>query len=392
MKKALIIIGIIVAIVAIPLIRSQTGGELPEVETEQLATRAIRTSILASGKLSHDDEVLLSTEVIGRVVGLFVEEADEVTEGQLLLQIDDEQTSAMVEQSMASTRIQEIAIEGQRLRLENLEKQWERKQRLFSDGLLDTDSFELATNELDLARNDLLSRQESLRQARASLEEAENRLSKTRVYSPLTGVVTSLDIKVGEMAISSTTNVPGSSLMTIANPESMLTEVNVDEADIANIAVGQEAEVVAIAYPDLPMTAVVESIAVSAKQATGNQSLSFAVKLRFTDTKGITLRPGMSCRAEIFTITNEATLATPIQAIQVEEDLELDTISYTVFVYDDGIAREREIQVGVADDEYQEIIEGLSEGDSIIINPDRVLRNLEDGDEVTLIEEVEDEE
>ena len=392
MKKVLIIIGIIVVIVAIPLIRNRTGGELPAVEIEQLATRAIRTSILASGKLSHDDEVLLSTEVIGRVVGLFVEEADEVTEGQLLLQIDDEQTSAMVEQSMASTRIGEIAIEGQRLRLENLEKQWERKQRLYSDGLLDADSFELATNELDLARNDLLSRQESLRQARASLEEAENRLSKTRVYSPLTGVVTSLDIKVGEMAISSTTNVPGSSLMTIANPESMLTEVNVDEADIANIAVGQEAEVVAIAYPDLPMNAVVESIAVSAKQATGNQSLSFAVKLRFTDTKGITLRPGMSCRAEIFTITNEATLATPIQAIQVEEDLELDTISYTVFVYDDGIAREREIQVGVADDEYQEIIEGLNEGDSIIINPDRVLRNLEDGDEVTLIEEVEDEE
>jgi HlyD family secretion protein len=387
MKKALIIFGIIAAIVAIPLIRSQTGGDVPAVEVESLATRAIRSSILASGKLSHDDEVLLSTEVIGRVVGLFVEEADEVTKGQLLLQIDDEQTSAMVEQSMASTRIQEIAIEGQRLRLENLEKQWDRKQRLFSDGLLDTDSFELATNELDLARNDLLSRQEQLRQARASMEEAENRLSKTRVYSPITGVVTSLDIKVGEMAISSTTNVPGSSLMTIANPESMLTEVNVDEADIANIAVGQEAEVVAIAYPDLPMNAVVESIAVSAKQATGNQSLSFAVKLRFTDTKGITLRPGMSCRAEIFTITNEATLATPIQAIQVEEDLELDTITYKVFVYDDGIAREREVQVGVADDEYQEITEGLNEGDSIIINPDRILRNLEEGDEVALLEE-----
>jgi len=330
--------------------------------------------------------VLFSTEVICRVVGLFVEEADEVSEGQLLVQIDDEQTSAMVEQSMAATRIQEIAIEGQRLRLENMEKQWQRKQRLYSDGLLDADSFELATNDLDLARNDLLSRQESLRQAKASLEEAENRLSKTRVYSPITGVVTSLDIKVGEMAISSTTNVPGSSLMTIANPESMLTEVNVDEADIANLAVGQEAEVVAIAYPDLPMKAVVESIAVSAKQATGNQSLSFAVKLRFTDTKGVTLRPGMSCRAEIFTNTNEPTLAVPIQAIDVEENLDLDEITYKVFVYDNGIARERLIQVGVADDEYQEVKEGLEEGLSIIINPDRVLRTLEDGDEVSLLE------
>lgn len=135
MKKFLILAAIIAGVVSIAVFRNGSlGKEAPEAVIETVENRTIRASILASGKLSHDDEVLLSTEVIGRVVALYVEEADEVTEGQLLLQIDDEQTSAIVEQSRASTRIQEIAIEGQRLKLDNLEKQWERKSAFLQKG------------------------------------------------------------------------------------------------------------------------------------------------------------------------------------------------------------------------------------------------------------------
>ena len=91
--------------------------------------------------------------------------------------------------------------------------------------------------------------------------------------------------------------------MTIANPASIHTEVNVDEADIANVTIGQMARVFAIAYPDQPVDGVVESIAVSAKVAEGQQGQSFAIKIRLLDPEKITLRPGMTCRAEIFTAT-----------------------------------------------------------------------------------------
>src|SRR5690606_22057707 len=97
--------------------------------------------------------------------------------------------------------------------------------------------------------------------------------------------------------------------MPIANPGSIHAEVNVDEADIANVAVGQEAEIVAIAYPDQPMHGVVRSIAVSAKQPTGSQSLSFSVKIGFTDIGKVVPRPGMSARAEIFTNDGTPVLA-----------------------------------------------------------------------------------
>ena len=178
--------------------------------------------------------------------------------------------------------------------------------------------------------------------------------------------------------------------MTIANPNSMITEINVDEADIANIAVGQEAEIVAIAYPDRPMRATVDFIAVSARQReeTGNQSLSFIVELKFTDTNGVVLRPGMSARAEIFTSNEELSrLAIPIQAITLEENLSLNQAVYSVFLFEGEVARKTEVTVGLADDEYQEILSGISLGDQIIVEPDRILRNLNDGDAVSLANE-----
>ena len=385
MKKALILAVILAVVIAIPLIRNQSAGQNTEVEVESLSARAIRSSILASGKLAHEEEVLLSTEVIGKVTGLFVDEGDFVAKGQLLLQIDDEALRALVEQRRASVRVQEIAIESAQVRLDNLIEQWDRKQRLFEMGHLDQDSFDLASNELALARLDLESRQATLVQTNALLQETEKNLGKTSVFSPIDGQVTSLDIKVGETAISSTTNVPGSSLMTIANPQSIHTEVNVDEADIANVAIGQEAEIVAIAYPDKPMKGVVKSIAISAKQPTGSQSLSFEVELSFTDTNGVTLRPGMSCRAEIFTNTDDEVLAVPIQAIRIEENLETNETIYTVFTYDNGVVREVDVEVGISDDEYQEITGGLEAGTQVIIGPDRALRSLQDGQNVELL-------
>jgi len=384
-KKLLIIVAVVLAVVAVPVLRNLLGGgNAIEIEIEPLAPRSIQASVLASGKLAHEEEVQLTTEEIGKVTAIFVEEGDRVTQGQLLLQIDDQIFRASVEQNEANVRMQEIAIQRQQMRVENLQTQWERKQELHERSLIDDDSFDVATNELGIAEIDLRSSHESLSQARAQLEQAADRLSKTRAYSPIDGSVTSLEIKVGETAISSTTNIPGSSLMTIANPDSIHTEVNVDEADIANIKIGQAAQIFAIAYPDQPIQGVINSIAVSAKVAEGAQGLSFAVKIGLDKTKGIILRPGMSCRAEIFTEIEEDILAVPIQAILVDEDRSVNQTLYHVFVYENEKVRRAEVRIGLSDDAYQEITDGLNEGDQIIIGPDRVLRNLEDGDNVSL--------
>jgi HlyD family secretion protein len=386
-KKLMFIIGLVVLVVAVPLINARIRGtSAVEVEVEKLEPRVIQSSVLASGKLVHEEEVKLTTEEIGRVTAIYVEEGQTVKRGELVLQIDDQRLKAAVQQQQASVRMQEIAIQRQQLNVENLRTNWERQRGLHERSLINEDAFTTASNNLKISEVDLMSSKESLQQARALLDQQQDRLSKTRVYSPIDGAVTTLDIKVGETAISSSTNIPGSSLMTIANPASIQTEVNVDEADIANVEIGQKAQVFAIAYPDQPVQGVVESIAVSAKIATGQQGQSFAIKIRLLEPEKITLRPGMTCRAEIFTATKGGVLAAPIQAILVDEDLTSDVVERDVFVNRNGRAVKVSVGVGIADDTYQEIVSGLSPGDQVVTGPDRVLRALEDGDRISIAE------
>jgi HlyD family secretion protein len=387
-KKLLIILVILVLVVGIPVGQKVLGGgEAVAVIVEPLGLRSIQTSVLASGRLVHEEEINLSTEQPGRVTAIHVSEGVKVSRGQLLLEIDDERYRTTVDQRQAAVRMQEIAIDRQRTALENQRVQWNRMAELSARKLIDDDSFDTATNNMRLAEIDLLSGQEQLRQAEAQLAQTVDDLNKTKVYAPIDGTVTSLDIEVGETAISSSTNVPGSSLMTIADTSTILTEVNVDEADIAAVRVGQRVEIFAIAFPDNPVEGLIESIAISAKVADGEQGRSFAVKIRITNTRGIELRPGMSCRAEIFTDLRDDVLAAPIQAVIIEEDLDEDRTSYYAFRQEGGEVRRIEVEVGISDDTYQEITSGLGAGDIIVIGPDRVLRNLEDGDTVVVQED-----
>ena len=382
-KKLVLVLLLAGSVIALPFInRTFFGSDAKEVNVSMLSQRIISPSILASGFLAHEEEVMLSSEVIGKVSELFVEEGDTVTAGQLLLQVDDKNFIAGLEQSEAAERINTIDIERQEVRIENLSRQFERSKSLHEQKMIGDDEFDTIKNQVDLARIDLKSSTERLTQARAQLDQVNDNLSKTRIVSPIEGVITSLDIKVGETAIASSTNIPGSSLMTIANPASIYTEVLVDEADVANIEIGQRTEIVAIAYPDQPMQGVVRYIANTAKIAPGRQGLSFTVKIEITDSGDVVLRPGMSCRAEIFTRQDQEGVAVPNQAVIFEEDRSALRSEYFVFVNDNGIARKTKIEVGISDDEYQELMSNIDDNIEIIVGPDQELRHLLEGDRI----------
>ncbi len=382
-KKLIFIVFIAGIVIALPFInRAVFGSNSKAVEVATLAQRVISPSILASGFLAHQEEVLLSSEVIGKVTALFIEEGDVVTQGQLVLQVDDKNFIASREQTEASVRINTIDIERQEVRIENLRRQFARTSSLHERKMVGDDEYESVKNQLDLAEIDLKSSSERLAQAKAQLDQVNDQLSKTKIVSPINGVVTSLDIKVGETAIASATNIPGSSLMTIANPASIYTEVLVDEADIANVEIGQRVEIVAIAYPDQPMIGEVRYIANTAKVEVGRQGLSFTVEIDIIDAGGVVLRPGMSCRAEIFTRQDQEVAAIPIQAIIFEEDRSALRSEYFIFVNDGGIARKTKVEVGLSDDEYQELVSGIDNEVEVVVGPNRELRHLLEGDRI----------
>ncbi|MCH8174368.1 MAG: efflux RND transporter periplasmic adaptor subunit [Proteobacteria bacterium] len=384
-KKLILIVLIAGTVIALPFInRAVFGTNAKAVNVSTLSRRIISPSILASGFLAHEEEVMLSSEVIGKVSGLFVEEGDVVHRGQLVLQVDDVNFVAGMEQSEAAVRINSIDIERQEVRIANLRRQFARSKSLHEQKMIGDGEFDDAKHQLDLAHIDLKSSRERLAQSRAQLDQMNDQLSKTKIVSPIDGVITSLDIKVGETAIASATNIPGSSLMTIANPASIYAEVLVDEADVATVEVGQRVEIVAIAYPDQPMQGIVRYIANTAKIAPGRQGLSFTVKIDITDAGEVVLRPGMSSRAEIFTRQDQEVIAVPIQAIIFEEDRSELRSEYFIFINDNGIARKTKVEVGLSDDAYQELTSSIDSDIEVIVGPDRELRFLLEGDRVDI--------
>jgi len=394
MKKILIFAGLAVLLVGLPLISKFTGGaDAKQVEVEKVELKLIKSSILASGTLTFREQVQLRSEVIGQVTELHVEEADEVKKGDPVITLDPKTYQAQVDQAEARVRIQQIAIERQRLLINTLADRFERQKAMFAKKLVDEDSFESLKSDLALAKVDLRSLQESLAQSRAALDQSEDLLSKTRITSPIDGVVIQVDIKVGETVIAGTTNIPGSTMMVIADPSETLTEVQVDEADIAQVREGQNADVFTAAYPDTPLSGTIQSIASVARQTPGQASLSFLVKILMDKQDSMTIRPGMSVRADIYTETSDETLAIPVQAVLFDEDTEQDGEGAEeqtyAFVMQDGKAIRKDIEVGISSDSDQEITDGLEEGELVITGPFRILRHLNDGDEV---EEAEDDE
>ena len=396
MKKVLVFVVIGVLVIAAVLVsKLRGGGDAKEVEFATAEFRLIKSSILASGTLAFREQIELTPEVIGQVVRVHVEESDPVRKGDLVITLDPKSYQAQVDQASARLRMQAIAIERQRLLIENLEDRFERQQSMFEKKLVDEDSFERLQNELSLARVDLRSYQESLTQARAALNQAEELLAKTLIRSPIDGIVIQIEVEAGETVIAGTTNIPGSTMMVIADPSETLTEVRVDEADIAQVEIGQQADIYAAAYPDTALVGTVQSIAAVARQTPGQQSLSFLVKILLEEQDELKIRPGMSVRADIYTQSAEETLAVPIQAVLYDESSgEEDDPSADqpyVFVDEDGKAVRRDVKTGISSDSDQEILEGLEEGDEVISGPFRTLRHLKEGDPVEAVAEDEDE-
>lgn len=394
MSKRWLILAGIVALIALPVLLKSRGGDAKAVEVEEVAPREVKASILASGNLVFREQALLSPEVIGKVRAVLVEEGDQVEAGQVVLRLDEQVYQAEVAQQEAFVRQQRINIERQRLGVDNAERQWNRVRELSRRGLLDDTQSDNARHAFEVAKVELRASREALKQAEASLQQARERLAKTEIRAPIAGTVMALDIKVGETAVSSATGIAGSSLMTIANADSLMTEVNVDEADIARIAVGQPVDVFAAAFPETALAGEVESIPLSPRSSGVGQQASlarnYAVKVRLAEPNALALRPGMTCRAEIYTASAAGVLAVPVQAVfstnqastEVKPGSEAPEVEHYLFVERDGKVERRVVELGLADDSWQEVGAGLKPGERVVTGPYKVLRHLKDGEAV----------
>jgi HlyD family secretion protein len=386
-RKKIIIFGSL-AVVVVGLIGLNAAGQRDRgvsVRLEEVGRRDLVASVTASGQIEPKRSVDISADITGRITHLPVEEGDWVRRGDLVLRIDPSQYEAAVARARAmmasaeASALQAVANRDQAKRAADRAEQLRRQDvNLVSD-----EQLEQARTQHEVAEALAVSARHQVAQAQASLQEVQEQLAKTVLRAPMAGQVTRLAVEEGEVAVPGTFSRETGLLMTIAD---LSVEVTID------------------AFPDTAFTGRVTRISQSAvrglAQTSGgtNQAVDYDVEVTLDDPpEGI--RPDLSATAKVITATRGSSLSIPIIALTVREHEPIstetapqDTTAGTeemegVFVVSDGAAEFRPVKVGIAGEEYFEVLEGLEEGDTLVAGPYQTIRELRDGARVRPTEE-----
>jgi HlyD family secretion protein len=412
---------------------------LPAVQVDNVGRRDLASVVMASGTILPKRSVNISADTIGRVTRLDVQEGEFVKQGQFLLQIDPETLESQVQSGEAGLRAareavdgSKVAIEAARARYELALQNQERARALYEDDLVPKQELdrvekeaEVYESELNARKREVRAAEERLAQGTAELRSARHQLSLVTIRSPMDGLVTQLNIEEGETVLVGTMNNPGTVVMTVADLSIVQAELEVDETDIVDLRLGQEATIRIDAIPNKEFHGPITKIGSSALRSNipfgmdPQRAASFEVIVTL-DEEVKQVRPGFSCSAEITTNTRKQALAVPIQALTTravdasspgtivdwpptggnggEEKATFSTPesadeSEGVFVIHDERAEFTPIEIGIAGSTHFEVLSGLREGDQIITGPYTVVRDLVDGSRIRIAEpgEVDDE-
>ena len=420
-KKKWIIIGALLLLVVMAIFgmknRKTDTGIL--VTTEKAFIKTITQVVTATGKVQPETEVKISPEVAGEIIALPVKEGDRVKKGDLLVKIKADTYEAQLEQQAASLVSAKASSVLSQARLRKAEQDYQQSKDLYAKNLI-SDS-ELLANEtnFDVAKAEFQSALAQIRRTEGSVSQAQELLSKTTIYAPMDGTISSLTSELGERVVGTGTYA-GTEIMRVADLSNMEVRVNVNENDIINVKVADFTRINIDAFPDRDFTGKVAEISSSAQNTLGSQQntasdevANFLVKISITDSDD-RLRPGMSATADIETQTVENVVVVPIQSVTVRADggktveelqeekakaakeksgnaLEVvderenarrtkDELKRVVFVVSEGKVKTQNVETGIADNTYIEIKSGVESGDEVVSGSYAAIsRRLKDG-------------
>jgi len=422
------VLGGIVLVVLIGIgiyIKKKNSAGLVTVTTEKAVVKTLTQIVSATGKVQPEVEVKIAPEVSGEITQLQFREGDVVKKNDLLLSIKQDAYQAQVEQQDANLVAAKASALQAKAQLLQADDAMKRSEDLFTKKLI-SDSDELAAKtNLDVAQANYDNALAQIRRTEGSLNQAKDQLTKTMIYSPIDGKVSSLSVELGER-VAGTGSYGGAEVMRVAELANMEVRVNINENDIVNVKVGDKAKISIDAYPDRKFTGEVKEIGSAAKvtgQNTQDEVTNFQVKVRILD-KDEPLRPGMSANADIETKTVENVVAVPIQSVTVRskqggknidqvtadrekkaneskgqgaatavnvaqqkqaEKNDRDSLQRGVFVRDGDKVKWTPVETGVQDTSLIEIKSGLKAGDEVVSGSfGAITRTLKDGMQITI--------
>jgi HlyD family secretion protein len=429
---------IIIAIVAVLVLlvvggvasKHRKGKDKEEVVRLEEVTRGELTELVsAPGEIEPKTTVQISARVSARIVDMPYEEGDIVTCGDpcaeppipasVLIRLDAKDLESQMRLAEAGRNAQAAQMDVEKARIEsskyNLEalgasleqaqKELERKKGLFEShdiSKADYDQikykvdelraqYESAEHNLDAAQRNLVVLKHNLEAAEARIAEAMELMRYTTIESPINGIVTRVNAKVGEMVMTGTMNNPGTVIMEVSDRSRMLVVAQVDEADVGGLNVGQDATVIVQAFPDIKFKGVVDKIALK-HRFSDNRTRYYRTEILLENDPNVSkLYTGLTADVDIETRKHTDVIKVPSQAVLAREvdglpldirdkSSELDKdkkFAPVVFKYNDGKAVVTPVMIGQSDLTHTIILSGLNEGDKIAVGPYKILDKLQ---------------
>ncbi len=443
--KVAIGVGAVVVLGGIVLFSvNQANKGVVTVQTAKVATQDNLVSLVtASGEVKPTTYTNVTAQGFGRITEILVKEGDHIKKGDKLLLQENVQANADVQAQSATIISAESAVQAaeasykaaqsdlvsQQANLEKAKLDFDRGQGLFKDGLIPKQEFDQRKTAYDgavAAVDSAKARMQSLKaqldqtrsqvnQTKAVLVRARDVLQKTAYVSPINGIVSYLPVRLGEYVVPGIQNSNGSFLMTLSDMSVVTAEVKVDETDIVNVKMGQEADVTIDAVPgkifkgkvtEIGSQAVLRSSGLTTTQTTTStqEAKDFKVVVTLSNPPE-NVRPGLSTTAKIKTAERKNVVAIPIQALAVRTRKDLEEAAKNaknqggsgvtlaappppapgdpkkdevqgVFVVNAKKAIFRPVETGIAGVTDIEITKGLKPGDEIVVGSYKALRTL----------------
>ncbi len=382
------------------------------VQIEKVTRRDLTETVVANGRIQPVTQVVISPEVAGEIVALPVVEGQLVKKGEVLIAIKPENYQASKNSAEASYKFALGSRSQAEAELEKAESDFRRNEELSKAKLISPSVFMEFKNHYDVARLRLENSIHMVDQSRFALDKAIDDLAKTTITSPIDGTITKLKSQLGERVLGTSFNM-GTEMMTVAKLDEMEARVDIGEIDVVLIAVGQKARIEVDAFKDRKFNGTVTAIANAAKgppmsmggsSSQSQEAPKFEVKIRVDDKE--VFRPGMSVTAEIETRSRTGVLSVPIQSVTTrlpggaKKPAKSDEATppprdgkpakgvkpiEVVFARDGGQVKMIPVKTGISDNDYFEIVSGLSEGQEIVSGGYKAIsKDLEDGKKVKI--------
>ncbi|OFW47812.1 MAG: hypothetical protein A2163_06260 [Actinobacteria bacterium RBG_13_35_12] len=401
---------VIIGLLAFRIVNRLNERQQEEVQKSQIKEEIIipvRTALVEKGEVNSflkvtgvveaNETVRVTSEIMGQVKEVKVKDGEEVNKGDILIALGDEQIKIQVAQAQATldsiqassdkiksgARPQEIkqaesALLQAKMNRDSVEENYLRMEKLFSQKAISEQQYEQAKNQYKMADVQYQSAQESyglviegageqdiksveaqVRQAKAVLDMAKYQLSNAKIIAPIGGRVTSIAVSSGEMVA------PSLPLLSIIDVSRIFVKVGISEKDISKIKEGQTVHLEIDAFPEEKFRGEVVSKGVAVDQI--SKTLEVKIEILQPDTD---IPVGVFARGDILVKTNQNALIIPSSALSRKKDRGI-----YVYVIEEGIARQKEVVLGIIQDERVEILDGLSEEEEIVVLGNQELKD-----------------